>query len=95
LLLQGGLKEVAILLSILAFLFSRNLIKKSIRLLPISLFLCLLPSLLSLSFGDLLLRKLNFAMWEGANYLAPIIPLSCEIISLYASKSNKNLIDTN
>jgi hypothetical protein len=92
LLLQGGLKEVAILLSILAFLFSCNLIKKSIRLLPISLFLCLLPSLLSLSFGDLLLRKLNFAMWEGANYLAPIIPLSFAIISSYVTKSNKNLV---
>ena len=90
LLLQGGLKEVAILLSILAFLFSCNLIKKSIRLLPISLFLCLLPSLLSLSFSDLLLRKVNFAMWEGANYLAPIIPLSFSIISYYVTKSNKN-----
>ena len=92
LLLQGGLKEVAILLSILAFLFSCNLIKKSIRLLPISLFLCLLPSLLSLSLGDLLLRKVNFAMWEGANYLAPIIPLSFAIISYYVTKSNKNLV---
>lgn len=90
LLLQGGLKEVAILLSILAFLFSFNLIKKSIRLLPISLFLCLLPSLLSLSFGDLLLRKVNFAMWEGANYLSPILPLSFVIISHYIIKSNKN-----
>jgi len=90
LLLQGGLKEVAILLSILAFLLSCNLIKRSIRLLPISLFLCLLPSLLSLSFGDLLFRKVNFAMWEGANYLAPIIPLSFSIISYYVTKSNKN-----
>lgn len=90
LLLQGGLKEVAILLSILAFLFSCNLIKKSIRLLPISLFLCLLPSLLFLSFGDLLLRKVNFAMWEGANYLSPLLPLSFAIISHYIIKSNKN-----
>lgn len=89
LLLQGGLKEVAIFLSILAFLFSCNLIKKSIKLLPISLFLCLLPSLLFLSFSDLLLRKLNFATWEGANYLAPIIPLSFAIISYYVTKSNK------
>jgi hypothetical protein len=89
LLLQGGLKEVVIFLSILAFLFSCNLIKKSIRLLPISLFLCLLPSLLFLSFSDLLLRKVNFATWEGANYLAPIIPLSFAIISYYVTKSNK------
>lgn len=89
LLLQGGLKEVAIFLSILAFLFSCNLIKKSIKLLPISLFLCLLPSLLFLSFSDLLLRKVNFATWEGANYLAPLIPLSFAIISYYVTKSNK------
>ena len=81
LLLQGGLKEVTIFLSFLAFLFSCNLIKKSIRLLPISLFLCLLPSLLSLSFSDLLLRKVNFATWEGANFLDPIIPLSFAILS--------------
>jgi len=92
LLLQGRLKEVTIFLSFLAFLFSCNLIKKSIRLLPISLFLCLLPSLLSLSFSDLLLRKVNFATWEGANYLAPIIPLSFAIISYYVTKSNKNLV---
>jgi hypothetical protein len=90
LLLQGGLKELAIFLSIVAFLFSCNLIKKSIKLLPISLLLCLLPSLLSLSFADLFLRKVNFAMWEGANYLAPILPLSFAIISHYIIKSNKN-----
>ena len=90
-LLQGGLKQVAIFLSILAFIFSCNLIKKSIRLLPISLFLCLLPSLLALSFGDLFFRKVNFAMWYGANYFAPIIPLSFAIISYYVTKSNKHL----
>jgi hypothetical protein len=89
-LLKDGLKELAIFLSIVAFLFSCNLIKKSIRLLPISLFLCLLPSLLSLSFGDLILRKVNFAMWEGANYLSPILPLSLAIISHHIIRFDKN-----
>ena len=82
-LLQGGLKEMVVIISIMTFLFAYNLIKKSIRNLPICLFISLTPSLVALSFADLLLRKGSFATWEGANYLAPILPMAFAIITIY------------
>lgn len=80
-LLQGGLKEIASVISVLAFLIGSYFVKKSINHIPAALFLSLAPSLIALAIGDLLLRGGDFAQWEGANYLLPILPLSLAILT--------------
>lgn len=79
-LLQGGLKEIGLIASVLAFIVSIILVKKSINNLPVGLLLSLAPSLISVSIGDLVGRGGSFAAWEGANYLIPIMPLSVALI---------------
>jgi hypothetical protein len=80
-LLGSGLKEFAVMLSILAFIYGINCVKSAIVFIPSALLICLAPSLLAVSIGDLMLRGWKFSQWEGANYLLPLLPLSMAILS--------------
>ncbi len=76
-LLKNGLKEIGIFTSIFTLFFGIYLVKKNVEYIPIALYLSLLPHLLAVSIGDIInFREGNFAEWEGANYLLPILPLS-------------------
>jgi hypothetical protein len=71
------LKYFAIIFSIVFFLWSLYKVNESIRYINFGFFISLSPSLLGVSLGDLFIaRSGDIAMWEGANYLIPLVPLA-------------------
>lgn len=91
-LMSPMLKYSAIFISGLLFLWSLYLVKKDIKNINIALFVTLLPSLLSLSIGDLFMRSGEIALWEGANYLIPLIPLSALLLIEIRKKNYHQII---
>jgi len=88
-LLKGGLKEIGLIASAAAFFVSVYIVRKSVECIPIALALSLAPSLLSVAIGDLLWsRSGNISLWEGANYLLPILPLSVALLTNRLFRSN-------
>ena len=81
-LLKNGLKQIAIILSLVGTFEGYKLSKRKIENIPIGLFLSLFPSLFFLSLGDFIfINSGNASTWEGANYLMPIFPLAASIIA--------------
>ncbi len=81
-LLKNGLKQIAIILSLVGTFEGYKLSKRKIENIPIGLFLSLFPSLFFLSLGDFIfINSGNPSTWEGANYLMPIFPLAASIIA--------------
>jgi hypothetical protein len=78
--MAGGLEEIGVVFSIVAFIAGAFFVNKSIKNIPSAVLLSILPMLLVLSFGDLLKRNGDFGVWEGANYLLPILPLLLTIL---------------
>ena len=82
-LLRGGLRELNILSSLIALFIGYKISKFSPEKIPKAIFISLTPSLMILSIGELIFfRQGSLAMWEGANYFIPVLPLAASIISL-------------
>ena len=82
-LLRGGLRELNILSSLVALFIGYKISTHSIENIPKAIFISLTPSLIILSIGELIFfRQGSLAMWEGANYFIPVLPLAASIISL-------------
>jgi len=56
------------------------MVRRNAQALPLAVFLALLPGLVTLSFGDLYGRGWSLALWEGANYLVPLLPLAALLV---------------
>jgi len=56
------------------------MVQRNVQALPLAVFLALMPGLLTLSLGDLSMRGWNLGLWEGANYLIPLLPLSALLV---------------
>ena len=78
--MAGGLEEIGVVFSIVAFIAGAFFVNKSIKNIPSAVLLSILPMLLVLSFGDLLKSNGDFEVWGGANYLLPILPLLLTIL---------------
>ncbi len=85
-LLQGGLRELAIVTSAAGWFFGLRLTRSTPQAIPMAMLLALAPALVALSVADLVvIRSGNLASWEGANYLFPLLPLSASLLALRIS----------
>lgn len=90
-LLQGGLWELNLFSSIIALLIGYKISTFSPENIPKAIFISLTPTLIILSIGELIFfRQGSLALWEGANYFIPMVPLAGSIIAL--NFNNKLLI---
>ena len=80
-LLQGSPLVIIAAVCLTSFCIGIYLAKKLISNIPLAVLLFLAPILATLSLSDLVLRSGNFAVWEGANYLMPVLPLSIAILT--------------
>lgn len=75
-----GILIVAALVSVGMAIVGYFMVRRSAQALPLAVFLSLLPGLLTLSLGDLYGRGWNPALWEGANYLIPLLPIAALLV---------------
>ncbi len=66
-------------------------LKQSIESWLYSVFVCLAIPLATISIGEFISSNLNFAEWEGANYLVPVIPIL--LFYLAGAIYSTNLVD--
>lgn len=71
---------IALLLSITGVVTGLVMLRNDVARFPEAMFLSLMPGLLILSFGDLYGRSGSLALWEGANYLIPLVPLAAFLV---------------
>ena len=94
-LLEGNLKILAIISSILAYLIGFYIVKNSFTNISLALFLSLAPALILLAIGDIKLRIARgeellkvLANLDGFNYFTPLIPLAVFIFITRVLKKN-------
>lgn len=92
-LLEGNLKIFAILMSVLAFLFSFYFIKNSFTNISLALFLSIAPALILLALGDIRLRVGRgeelmsvLSTLDGFAYFTPLLPLASFILTIRVFK---------
>ncbi len=74
-------REIVALLSSVVALAAASRLRRHWPLLPWCLFVSFLPSLAALALADfLVLRGGDLALWEGATYLMPLVPLACVLL---------------
>ncbi len=95
-LLQGGLRELAIATTAAALLLGLQRCRASLEALPMALLLALAPPMISLAAGDLwFVRAGDLARWEGANYLMPLIPLATALLATRITPRQEGPVHTN
>jgi hypothetical protein len=94
-LLEGNLKILAIISSILAYLIGFYIVKNSFINISLALFLSLAPALILLAIGDIKLRIARgeellkvLANLDGFNYFTPLLPLAVFIFITRVLKKN-------
>jgi len=78
--LPASMILVALLLSIFGVAAGYVMSQRNVSKLPTAMFFSLMPGLLILSLGDLQQRSGIIALWEGANYLIPLVPLAAFLV---------------
>jgi hypothetical protein len=94
-LLEGNLKILAIISSILAYLIGFYIVKNSFTNISLALFLSLAPALILLAIGDIKLRIARgeellkvLSNLDGFNYFIPLLPLAVFIFITRVLKKN-------
>jgi hypothetical protein len=85
-LLSGEMKLSIFFISTCLAFVGFYLIRTKLRFLPLSFFISLAPSLISVSVSDLLV---NGSGWYGANYLMPLLPLALHLIISILSETRR------